>query len=225
MVSLTGNIETANALPLDEFRTRYLPITSSAPPSVALLTTPNALYRVTIETSSTIEPVDISQCFDLIAETSSSAYAASSKGWSPSKKRKEMRLPELRYLLVRKEPPSASSVSPATLIPTSTIDGFLSFMLTYEDCHAVIYCYEIHLKHHLRGLGIGKGLMKMMEEVGRKVGVEKAMLTVFLENEPALKLYHKLEYEEDDYSPKARKLRGGVLKLPTYVILSKKLSH
>lgn len=223
MAKSTGNIETANSLPLDQFRARYLPTTSPATDSVALLTTPNAQYGVTVETSSTIDPVDIGHCYDLIAETSSSAYAASSKGWWPNKKRKEMRLPDLRYLLVRKEISADLSVPVTAHTTMNSIDGFLSFMLTYEDGYEVVYCYEIHLKECLRGLGIGKGLVEMMEEVGRKAEVDKAMLTVFLENGRALKFYRELGYKEDDYSPKARKLRNGVLKLPTYVILSKSL--
>lgn len=65
--------------------------------------------------------------------------------------------------------------------------------------------------------------MNKMEEVGRKVGVEKAMLTVFRENGVALSLYQRLGYTEDDFSPKPRELKNGVIKLPAYVILSKKL--
>jgi len=96
-------------------------------------------------------------------------------------------------------------------------------MVTYEDGYEVIYCYEIHLSPHLQGCGIGKHLMGIMEEVGKKVLLEKAMLTVFLENGGALKFYERVGYEEDDYSPQPRKLRNGVIKKPDYVILSKSL--
>jgi hypothetical protein len=76
-------------------------------------------------------------------------------GWSPTK-RKEMRLPDLRYLLVR------SSVD-----STSAIEAFLSFMLTYEDGHEVIYCYEIHLPPSIAAAA-GKHLMRIMEEIGTR---------------------------------------------------------
>ena len=97
-------------------------------------------------------------------------------------------------------------------------------MLTYEDGYEVIYCYEIHISSRLRGHGVGKHLMRLMEDIGRRVGVEKAMLTVFLENQGGLAFYEKMGYHEDDYSPEPRKLRNGVIKKPDYVILSKPLN-
>ena len=223
MAKLKGNIEAANALELDDFRAKYLPVTFSSKYCIAQLKTPGAQYEITVETPSSMGPIDIRHCYDLVAETSSSAYASSGKGWWPHRKRKEMRLPELRYLLV-KPAPSSGLVDPlGKRVLAPSLEGFLSFMLTYEDGYEVVYCYEIHLKEHLRNLGIGKTLMEIMERVGRKAGVDKAMLTVFLENERALKFYRELGYGEDEYSPKARKLRSGVSKLPKYVILSKPL--
>ena len=102
-------------------------------------------------------------------------------------------------------------------------EGFLSFMLTYEDGREVIYVYEIHLAETLRGGGIGRHLMGMVEEIGRKVGVDKVMLTVFVANERARQFYERLGYGVDEYSPQERRLRGGVVKAPDYVILSKTL--
>lgn len=127
-----------------------------------------------------------------------------------------MKLPDMRYLLVK--------AVAENIVDGAEVDGFLSFMLTYEDGYEVIYCYEIHLKPLLRGNGVGKQLIGMMEEVGRKAGVAKAMLTVFVENEGALKFYDKLGYEEDEFSPGPKKLRNGVVKNPTYIILSKSLT-
>ena len=122
----------------------------------------------------------------------------------------------MRYLLVK--------AAVDNEVVREGVEGFVSFMLTYEDGYEVIYCYEIHLKPLLRGNGVGKQLIGMMEEVGRKAGVAKAMLTVFVENEGALKFYEKLGYEEDEFSPGPRKLRNGVVKNPTYIILSKALT-
>lgn len=124
-----------------------------------------------------------------------------------------MRLPDLRYLVVKS----------GAATPADEVEAFLSFMMTYENGHEVIYSYEIHLSEHLRGCGLGKHLMGIMEAVGRKVGVEKAMLTVFLENEGGLKFYERLGYVEDDYSPRVRNLRNGVVKKPDHIILSKAL--
>jgi len=203
-------IETANALSLPAFRQAYMP--NAPAQSTFIKTKTGATYTISMQTSSAISTSDIESCFGLIESTSASAYRASSVGWSPAKKRKEMRLPDLRYLLV--EPDDGG---------TGEVEGFLSFMLTYEDGREVVYCYEIHLSPALRGCGLGGHLMRMLEGIGWKVGVEKAMLTVFVANEGAIEFYSRLGYEEDEYSPRPRKLRNGIIKKADYVILSKRL--
>ena len=161
------------------------------------------------------------ECFGLIEHTSSADYASSSLGWHPAKKRKEMRLLDLKYVLLKEKTTAAKAAQEDGI---SNVQGFLSFMFTYEDGIEVVYCYEIHLSESVRGKGVGKKLMGLFEEVGRKAGVRKAMLTVFRKNVAAVGFYHGLGYRVDDFSPRARKLRGGILKEVDYVILSKPLT-
>ncbi|CAG8228516.1 unnamed protein product [Penicillium salamii] len=162
---------------------------------------------VEIYSSATISSTDLEACLDLVEETSSAAYASSS-GWSRTKKRKEMKLPDMKYMIVR---------------GSGRVNGFLSFMVTYEDGKEVVYCYEIHLAGDMRGRGLGGMLMGRMEGVGRAVGVEKAMLTVFKSNGVANRFYERLGYGVDEYSPGPRRLRNGTVKEPDYLILSKGL--
>ncbi|KAI4168855.1 MAG: hypothetical protein LQ343_006068 [Gyalolechia ehrenbergii] len=206
-------IEAANGLPLALFRARFLPA-YLAP--IAANEPSLHSHRIQFESSSTISADDFNSCFNIIANSSANAYAASSVGWSPSKKRKEMKLPDLRYLLF---------VNPSAQEKRTRVEGFLSFMLTYEDGHEVVYCYELHLAPSLQGQGLGKHLMNLMEQAGSNVGVEKSMLTVFVENEAAVQFYNRLGYTEDEYSPEPRKMRNGRVKMPTYVILSKSLQE
>ncbi|KAL8993907.1 MAG: hypothetical protein Q9169_005998 [Polycauliona sp. 2 TL-2023] len=201
-VTAMSPVEDANALPLAVYRTTLLP--SSLDPA-------QGPYIISLESSSTTTTVDFEACFDLIASSSANAYAASGVGWSPVKKRKEMKLPDLRYLLLRDS--------------DMQVKGFLSFMSTYEDGVEVVYCYELHLAPEVQKQGLGKHLMGLMETVGSKAGMEKSMLTVFVENEAAMGFYTRLGYTKDDYSPEPRKLRNGKVKLPTYVILSKPLQE
>ena len=214
-------IETANALSLPSFRAKFFPDLSSstsafyASSPAAPMLSPHR-YTISLDSGPNLSARDFVSCFELVHSTSFAAYQASSIGWLPSKKRKEMKLQDMRYLLVK--------AVAETNADGEEVEGFLSFMLTYEDGYEVVYCYEIHLKPLLRGNGIGKQLIGMMEEAGRKAGVAKAMLTVFVENKGALDFYKKLGYAEDDFSPEPRKLRNGVVKNPTYVILSKSLT-
>lgn len=201
-------IEEANSLTLTEYRTKFFPDLHDP------ITSKGISYHLKLESSSTLSDHEFDECLNLIASSSANDYASSSIGWSPKKKHKEMKLPDLRYiLLIHPNPPPAAD----------PVQGFLSFMLTYEDGHEVVYCYELHLAPALQRLGIGKHLMGVMEQVGMNVGVDKSMLTVFVKNQAASRFYEKLGYSTDDYSPEPRKLRNGTVKLPTYTILSKSL--
>lgn len=192
-----------------------------------------------IYSAATIPDTDLEACLDLVELTSSEAYAASGGGWSRPKKRKEMKLPDMKFLIVRDTgetgkksearadaapPPTEADEQKAARDPgKANVLGFLSFMITYEDGKEVVYCYEIHLAPSARRHGLGGMLMGRMEEIGRLVGVEKAMLTVFKSNEAARRFYQRGGYVVDEYSPQPRKLRNGTIKEFDYEILSKRL--
>lgn len=156
-------------------------------------------------------------CFSLVEASSAKDYKLSEMKWSASSKRKEMLLPDMRYLVIRDQLREADGDSPRP------VHGFISFMTTYEDGHEVLYVYEIHLASASRGQGIGKVLLNMIEQIGRRIKVEKVMLTVFKSNKRAVKWYDRMAYTVDDFSPGPRILRNGTIKEPSYVILSKSL--
>ena len=183
-------------------------------------------FVLDIYTAKSIPDADFEACFGLIELTSSNAYDGSSVGWSPLKKRKEMKLPDMRYLIAREGSRTVNPNLNGSSAPTQgqTL-GFLSFMVTYEDGKEVIYCYEIHMSPMAQGLGLGKQLMLTLEDIGRRVGLEKAMLTVFKSNTKALRFYDRLGFVVDEYSPQPRKLRNGTVKEADYLILSKRLDN
>lgn len=263
-------VERTNALSVHDFISRYIDSTrlhidiktkqDDSP------TTTKA--QIHIYSASTIPSLDFEGCFSLIETTSSEDYKTSSMGWSPTKKRKEMRLPDMRYMVLRGPPqpspnpqrnhnnnsqtscstststsgdtsevsstseppdttpspantPAASTTTTTTPSPHSEVLAFLSFMTTYEDGKQVLYCYEIHIHPSLQGQGIGRHLMSLFEETGRRIGLEKGMLTVFTANSAARKFYERLGYGVDEFSPGPRQLRNGTVKEPDYLILSK----
>lgn len=128
----------------------------------------------------------------------------------------------MRYLLVRQPDPNLPSPAASN---RREVHGFCSFMLTYEDGFAVVYIYEIHLAEPLLGIGLGKHLIGIVEAIGRSVGVDKSMLTVFRSNEKAVKVYEHLRYEVDEYSPQDRVFRDGTVKQSDHLILSKRLKE
>ncbi|KAK4228133.1 acyl-CoA N-acyltransferase [Podospora fimiseda] len=168
----------------------------------------STLYTLTFLQSTKLCPSDLQACFNLISETSKSDYEQAACRWNPDSKLKEMKSPELRYILIKD--------------CSGTLKGFTSLMPTYECGEAVIYCYEIHLKPELRNTGLGCLLMGFLEKVARSIkSVEKVMLTCFLSNEGGLKFYKRLGFSRDEISPVERRLRGDKVIRPDYVILSK----
>ena len=202
----TDTVESLNELSLQLFMKQFLPATSLWFQEKSSSTS----YQIVVESPETISSEDLDTCFDLIQMTSKTSYANSSLGWHPKAKRREMKLPDLKYLLVRQE-------------LGSEILGFASFMLTYEDSREVVYLYDIHLREAVRGIGLGKHLITAIQQVGQETQMEKMMLTVFEANPEARTFYERLGFSVDDFSPGPRKLRGGIVKEPDYAILSKAL--
>ncbi|KJZ71548.1 hypothetical protein HIM_09086 [Hirsutella minnesotensis 3608] len=102
------------------------------------------------------------------------------------------------------------------------VAGFTSMMATFEDGEPVVYCYEIHLEPELQGTGLGALLMGLVARAGEGVAtVRKTMLTCFVRNERGRRFYERLGYAVDEASPRERKLRGGRVVVPDYVILSR----
>jgi len=169
--------------------------------------------------ASTLPTSLLTACFDLISLTSSAAYAASSRGWHPSAKLKEMREKAMQYLLV-------FQADVQEFIAAKDLIGFLSYQLIDEDgVGPVIYIYEIHVGAQNRG--IGTALMRCVDVIGKHERTVKAMLTVFVSNKDAIRFYERCGYEkwDEEYIPPRKRLRSGVKAAckPSYIIMAKEL--
>ena len=176
-------------------------------------------YGILFTYSTTMPEEDLEACFCLVDTTSRPDYEASSWGWHPKRKRREMREPEMRYLTVRRKSSGAAETAHCP------IEGFLSFMITHdsEPPVPVLYVYEIHLAEKLRKVGLGHHLMQIAEDVAGRIELQKVMLTCFLSNVKARQFYERRGYATDVSSPGPRKTRNKTVK-PDYVIMSKVVS-
>ncbi|CZR56082.1 uncharacterized protein PAC_05970 [Phialocephala subalpina] len=201
-------IDVANSKSIDQFIEDYLP---SSEWRSWIHPATKAEYQITLQTAKAMSQPDFDACFHLIEITSADDYKKSQDGWKPRSKRKEMKLLDLKYLLVKLD---------------NQVQGFVSFMPTYEDDYPVIYCYEIHLSSALQGSGLGRVLMQHLDVVGEKIpGTAKVMLTCFLSNKRGVDFYKKLGYAKDEFSPPPRILRNGTMIEGQYVILSKDIKR
>ena len=100
-----------NALSLSEITTRFLPPStelSFSLPNDKKEGNPgdgkdNTDYSIHLETSTSMSEDDFGVCFGLVKSSLEGLYRGSEFGWSSTKKRKEMKHPALRYLLLRCE--------------------------------------------------------------------------------------------------------------------------
>ncbi|EMD62196.1 hypothetical protein COCSADRAFT_95475 [Bipolaris sorokiniana ND90Pr] len=198
-----------------------------------------------ITSATQLKEEELQTCIELVEQTSGDDYRASRIGWNTRKKREEMMDKDMIYLLLdasSPQPPqlddleqlaqtytstsSTPTPAPPLASPNSPILGFISFMFTWDDPphqdRAVVYIYEIHLSPPLRNQGLGSRLMTFVEAVARACSIEKTMLTVFVANEGAKKMYEKLGYERDECSPVDRVMRRKVVRAE-YVIMSKRV--
>lgn len=201
-------IDIANSKTVDSFIQDYMPPSNEW--TVWTHPVTNEQFNVTLEGPSTLSQTELDACFHLIETTSAEDYKKSKAGWKPRSKRKEMKLLDLKYLLVKRD---------------NRVEGFLSLMPTYEDDYPVIYCYEVHLSPALQRSGLGTILMKHLEFIGSKVpGAAKIMLTCFLRNQAGISFYEKLGYSRDEFSPLPQVLRDGTKVESDYIILSKAMA-
>jgi len=208
-------VESANSLPAQDFFAAYCPAELIVEISDFSL---DGMLKLSIKWGGPVQlGCHLQTCFNLIEETSANDYRHSEMKWSSAKKQKEMVLPDLRYIILMDQ----STTQIGTNEPVAA--GFISFMITYEDGHEVVYIYEIHFAPPWQGKGLGKKLMNIVETIGRNAGVEKSMLTVFKANDRAVTWYLRQGYSEDEFSPGPRRLRNGTVKEPSYMILSKNL--
>lgn len=175
---------------------------------IGFLIIPNSPAANNDSSAQVMTDSDLQACLEIISETSKDDYKNSSIGWKPSRKKREMKDLDMKYLTIR---------------DGNVINGFASFMFTRDEDLAVLYIYEIHLRSTLRGKGLGKRLMALIEDAARLAGVEKCMLTVFKSNTMAWKWYESMGYGIDETNPGDLVLRGGRVKTSDYLILSKKV--
>ncbi|WVN85141.1 uncharacterized protein L203_100283 [Cryptococcus depauperatus CBS 7841] len=83
------------------------------------------------------------------------------------------------------------------------IAGFAEFRFDTEETLSdrdaeVVYLYEIQFLQTMRGQGIARKMMGIVEEIGKRAEMEKVMLTCLKSNQGALEFYKKLGYEPDE---------------------------
>lgn len=70
-----------------------------------------------------------------------------------------------------------------------------------EEEIEVAYCYELQVRPDLHRAGLGGVMMAILERIASANRMRKVMLTVFTDNERAMRFYQRLGYTVDRISP------------------------
>lgn len=77
----------------------------------------------------------------------------------------------------------------------------MHFRFDIENLIEVLYLYEIQINKNVRGKGLGKYLMTLMETIAFFFKMKRIVLTVLKSEEDVVKFYFSLQYEIESYSP------------------------
>ncbi|GLT28798.1 hypothetical protein SLA2020_037050 [Shorea laevis] len=113
-------------------------------------------------------------------------------------KRREMVSPDARYIFVHEVPNAVANAGQ----DKGLMVGFVHYRFTLEEEIPVVYVYEVQLESRVRGKGLGKFLMQLIELIARKNHMGAVVLTVQKANLSAMNFYtSKLRYTISSISP------------------------
>lgn len=138
-------------------------------------------------------PIDqIDQCVELTRINMREMYEQSEWGWDEAAKRKEL-THRNAYLIQVRDP-----THPEQLIAFA----HFRFELDEDKTRSVCYCYELQVAAQHQRSGLGRQLMKALEDIGRQFRMKKLLLTCFIHNKPAMAFYtESLGFHIDRFSP------------------------
>ncbi|KAK6908064.1 hypothetical protein I203_102065 [Kwoniella mangroviensis CBS 8507] len=178
-------------------------------------------YEISLVKSENLSKKAQDSIFKLFDENMYDLQKTSSFPYTEQSKREELFDQDARYIILLSPPQSLSSTpipivngnnkkGKAKEIPMDfdydNLLGFCGFRFDTEETLSsrdaeVVYCYEVQLSIKCRGQGLGKRLLDILEEIGRKRGLDKVILTCLKSNESALAFYTKQGYIPDEIDP------------------------
>lgn len=150
--------------------------------------------------------------FGLLKSNMQTLYENSGWGWSDSKKRGEMSLADMRYIVARE----LASGRPA---------GYLEFLGVVEDRGTVFYMYELQIEPDFHRKGLGKFLVQTFELFARRSRIDWIHLTVFTDNEAAVAFYKALKFVRDDEESPDLEQAAASGEPVRWMVMSKRLAH
>lgn len=165
---------------------------------------------------------------DLCRRNMQELYAPVWGEWDEGKKRRQLADASSRFILAYEEQDAAAPRPSAPKNPDSSSPedqgaaadeqppplpvALVNYRFEQDDAGGtgrggplsavpVAYCYEVQLEQAVQRRGLGKRLMKALEQLAVRAGMRAVVLTVLDANEAAKRLYASLGYTLDQNSP------------------------
>ncbi|XP_026808726.1 N-alpha-acetyltransferase 40 isoform X1 [Rhopalosiphum maidis] len=126
--------------------------------------------------------------YSMIKDNMMEAYKKCPWGWDGKKKRAELFHKDARYILVRHS-------------SDNSLAAFVHFRFDIENLIEVLYLYELQIEKNVRGKGLGRYLMTLLETMAFHYKMKRIVLTVLKSDVNVVKFYFSLQYEIESYSP------------------------
>lgn len=133
-------------------------------------------------------------------------YQKSSWGWDINEKMSEWKHPRTKVVFVTKKDAGdlLDDIISNKLPPDEDqLVGFmcLRFEIGADKNESALYVYELHIHSDFQRQGLGEELIRMARHLAVEFKMDKIMLTVFMNNDIALKFYNKLKFSPDKSTP------------------------
>ncbi|KAL7026987.1 hypothetical protein ACKWTF_005257 [Chironomus riparius] len=131
----------------------------------------------------------INELLELIESNVGNYFKSSKLGWNERKKMRDLKSKNACYLIIKDE---------------DLLAGFSMFKFEMDFDRAVLYCYELQIKEEYQGKGLGRHLMRCMEELAKIHDMECIVLTALANNEEAMRFYENCGFILDKTDPQVK---------------------
>lgn len=165
---------------------------------------------------SSLSTSQLESCLKILQDNMETLYQQSEWGWNLDEKRHELLHEHARFILVMKndtegdikDSKNSSTADPsASNNETKIVVAFCHIRFDWDDdeqpTEPVVYVYELQIHSDYQRRGMGQVLMnQVLPHIGRRVQLNKCMLTVFHHNDAAMHFYRQhCEFTVDASSP------------------------
>ncbi|KAK3673678.1 hypothetical protein LTR78_006583 [Recurvomyces mirabilis] len=170
--------------------------------SYALLpaTWPDKELQIDIKGGTTLTQGELKALFELLEDDSRDDYEDAMGSWDDKVLKRDIKDPQSKNLVVRRQSARGNKKP----------EGFLSFVIRHEwdstNYVSVLRINHFYLAQSLRGMGVGRHLLQVIESVAEEAEVERLFVRCFEANQESIEFFEHMGYVKDTSIQDDRKM-------------------